>query len=184
MLISAASFYATYLQAQSSERQVKAATWPYLYWYNGNYDIDRQEEVIQIKVQNLGVGPAMIKSFSMRYDQQITDNFYDVLLACCGAKDATRAWFSSPENQEKIGFLVTARVNDALLAAGNEVTVVSLEKTQKNGEFWQLLNNQRWKVEARACYCSLLDQCYVTDFENDPIEVNFCPDQKALWDTM
>ena len=40
-IISAASFYATYLQANAAERQVKAATWPWLEVMTGNYDEEK-----------------------------------------------------------------------------------------------------------------------------------------------
>jgi len=38
IIISAASFYATYLQASAAERQVKAATWPWLEVMTGNFN--------------------------------------------------------------------------------------------------------------------------------------------------
>ncbi|MEI8643908.1 hypothetical protein P4S60_16800 [Pseudoalteromonas sp. Hal040] len=41
IIISAASFYATYLQASAAERQVKAATWPWLEVMTGNFNEEK-----------------------------------------------------------------------------------------------------------------------------------------------
>ena len=174
VLISAASFYATFLQAKSEEKQVKAATWPYLQFSSGNYNSETEEAEIFLKVTNVGVGPAMIKSFSMEYQDIISNNIYDILVACCAPQGAGRAWFSEDEAQEKVGFIVTNVVNNRILPADGELLVISLKNVGTNGDFWETFNDARWKIKGRACYCSLLDDCYVTDFVNDPAPIKSC----------
>lgn len=60
IIISAASFYATYLQANAAERQVKAATWPWLEVMTGNFNEEKNSEEITFYIKNSGSGPAII----------------------------------------------------------------------------------------------------------------------------
>ena len=62
ILISAASFYAVYLQANSAERQVNAMTLPLIQFSHGDYDTERDTRSIYFSLENAGVGPAIINS--------------------------------------------------------------------------------------------------------------------------
>ncbi|MFC1690280.1 hypothetical protein ACFL07_11610 [Pseudomonadota bacterium] len=44
ILISGASFYATFLQANSAEQQVKAMTWPLIEFTHSNFDVETGEK--------------------------------------------------------------------------------------------------------------------------------------------
>ena len=42
-------------------------------------------------------------------------------------------------------------------------------------DFYELLDREaRFKVEAKACYCSVLEDCWFTDFKNRAREVKSC----------
>jgi len=56
ILISAASFYAIYLQANSAEKQVKVMTLPLLQFEHGNYDKEKVLRAIYFYIKNAGVG--------------------------------------------------------------------------------------------------------------------------------
>jgi hypothetical protein len=176
VLISAASFYATYLQAQSEEKQVKASTWPYLQISSGNYDTANEEHKVYVRVQNVGVGPAIIKNFSMFYDGVESDNIYDILAKCCGPEGGTRSDLINPKSREKTGFIVTSMVKNKILPDGRDISIFQIKKTDQNEVFWDAVNNSRWKMKGKACYCSLLEDCYQTDFENEPVPVKSCKD--------
>ena len=182
ILISLASFYVAYRQADAEERQVKAATWPYLQLSSSNYDINSGKETISLKVQNAGVGPAMMHGFSMTYKDTVSHNAYDILAACCLPEGETRKWLTAPETRELAGFIVTSSTGRRILPIQSDLTVVSFEKTEKNLDFWDKVNNERWRVKARACYCSLLEDCYLTDFEADPLPVKQCPAVSDYWE--
>jgi hypothetical protein len=38
----------------------------------------------------------------------------------------------------------------------------------------QLDTDARFKIEAEGCYCSVLDECWITDFKNRPRSVKAC----------
>jgi hypothetical protein len=174
VLISGASFYATYLQAQSEEKQVKAATWPYLQFSSGNYNIETEEEELYLRIENVGVGPAMIKNFSMSYEDIESHNVYNLLAACCIPEGEDKLWLSKPEVHNKVGLIVTDTVNNRILPVGNAINVVMIKKTDGNEEFWNKVNHDGRKIKGQACYCSLLDNCYQTDFVNEPVLVKSC----------
>ena len=70
IIISAASFYATYLQANAAERQVKAATWPWLEVMTGNFNEEKNSEEITFYIKNSGSGPAIIKYVKFFHDEK------------------------------------------------------------------------------------------------------------------
>ena len=67
ILVSVASFYATYLQADSAKKQVKAMTLPLLQFHHGNYAEQDDKQRLTFGLKNAGVGPAIIKSVMLKY---------------------------------------------------------------------------------------------------------------------
>ena len=76
ILISSASFYATYLQADAAKKQVKATTWPWLTFNTGNYNGEEKTMEINFTIKNSGVGPALIKQFNYHYQGETFQNPY------------------------------------------------------------------------------------------------------------
>ncbi len=174
VLISGASFYATYLQAQSEEKQVKAATWPYLQISSGNYNLEDEEHRISILLENVGVGPAIVKSFTMSYEDAESSDIYEILTECCIPEGEGRSWLVKPESHAEVGSILTNSVTNKILPNGSAIAIVQIKKTDTNSQFWELIDVSRWKMKGKACYCSLLDDCYRTDFVNEPVLVNSC----------
>ncbi|MCW8999769.1 MAG: hypothetical protein OQK04_13760, partial [Kangiellaceae bacterium] len=98
MLISIASFYATYLQANSAEQQVKAMTYPLIQYRTGNYSVDLDESAISLSISNAGVGPATIKTVKYKYQDKYYSNLYQFLAACC---DPEYSEFVSPTHKSR-----------------------------------------------------------------------------------
>ncbi len=174
VLISAASFYATYVQSTAAERQVKAETWPYLQLASGNYDIEARELKLYMNLQNAGVGPAHLKTFRLFYEDAEVRSINQVLPLCCLAEN------ESPLDENgriraKFNNIVTGNPAPSIIPAGEENLVYSILKTDANQELWELLDVERFKLKAKGCYCSLLDECFETDFESEPVEVALCP---------
>lgn len=173
VLISAASFYATYVQSTAAERQVKAETWPYLQLTSGNYDIEARELKLYMDLENAGVGPAHVKTFQLFYDGTMVRSINQVLQLCCMAENET-ARDENGRIKAKFTNIVTGSPAPSIIPAGEENLVYSITKNDANGDLWEILNVERLKLTARGCYCSLLDECYATDFESEPVEVTSC----------
>lgn len=173
VLISAASFYATYVQSTAAERQVKAETWPYLQINSGNFKIESREFVLYWRMQNAGVGPAHVKSFQMFYDGQAVRSINSVLRLCC-LEEGETPFDENGRVTAKFSNVVTGNPVPAIIPAGEDKLVFSVPKTEANEDLWNKLDIERFKLTATGCYCSLLDECFQTDFESEPVEVDFC----------
>ncbi len=175
VLISIASFYATYIQASAAEQQVKAMTLPLLQYGTSNLAAVTHEPVISFTIKNGGVGPALIKSFSFRYKEEMNLTFNKFLHSCCENellqfhKNAYAALDVSK------GGNITSSVVNTILPAQEEVSFYRLYQGELTAELWKKLNNERFELEVEVCYCSLLDNCYLTNGKGDNKAIEVCP---------
>ena len=181
IVISAASFYATYLQASAAERQVKAATWPWLEVISGNFNEQEKAPEIALKITNSGSGPAIIKYVKYFYNDQSYVGIYALIKDCCFdvyayEKQLFKLQSESPEINffEQFGWLFTSESQNRLLAAGASISLLSFKKTSFNDTQWQTVDKQRFKISTSICYCSLLEQCYISDGRGTVNEVEHC----------
>lgn len=175
IMISMASFYATYLQAESEEHQVKAATWPFLQVSSGNYNADKEKKVLSFALSNVGVGPAYIQNFKLSYNGKTypAQRLGDLLDDCCSSEED--AGIRRPLNLLTGPLTSGSASSQAIfLPAGDDISLLTLPYSDDHEKFWEKLNTERWNIKPMACYCSLLDQCFVTNFQHDPIEVDSC----------
>ncbi|MBL4942104.1 MAG: hypothetical protein JKY81_10620 [Colwellia sp.] len=175
ILISAASFYATYLQANAAEKQVKAMTLPLLQYVTGNASHNSKESVVAFNVTNGGVGPALIKSFNFFYKKKKYQTFEQFLQACCQKEYM--------EYQDKVaqgvtraeGLFATRGVVNTILPSQESNTFYQLYLGEKSKEFWHKLDDERFNLGMEICYCSLLDECYSTQGKGVVEPVETCP---------
>ena len=168
ILISGASFYATFLQAQAESLQVKAATWPYLQFDSGNVDNETGRFLVSMELANRGVGPANIRWFRMRWGDVQSNNINEILDACCTVDLAE----GDPPVTRRV---TTAFTENLVLGAGEEQLIVEIDPDFNHEEMVAKSDRMRFQLLMGACYCSLLDTCYVTNFIEDPVEVPLCP---------
>ncbi len=181
ILISLASFYATYLQADAAERQVKAETWPWLEFNHGNYDPINKTKSITISVNNSGAGPALIKTMRYEYKNQPYKTIFAFLKACCFSqqeyyehlKEALEKHHAEARLLDEAR-LLTSTTSNKIIIPGGKINVLALNKNDWNKEQWEKLNKERWHLKISACYCSLLDKCYQTNNQSKVIEVDSC----------
>lgn len=169
VLISAASFYAAYVQSLAAERQVKAETWPFMQVSHGNFDVETNNLILNYRIVNAGVGPAYLKSLSLRYKNAAIEGFGDILAECCIEEGETRASLRPFVNN-----VITGRPPPVILPPGDHILLFSWAQTPENKFLWQRIDAARWNITGEACYCSLLDECFQTDFVSDPSPVAMC----------
>ena len=179
VLISAASFYATYVQSLAAETQVKAETWPYIQISSGNYDLDKERKRVYVEVDNVGVGPARLVSFQLFYENEIVPNISELVAKCClDPGEVTRD--ENGNRKREYGTIITSSPSPGIVPAGDLKTAFSFVVTDENEAFWEKLNKARFKLTAKACYCSLLDECFETEFYGEPVPVKTCRAQPGL----
>ncbi len=173
ILISAASFYATYLQADAANKQVKAMTLPMLQYGHGNAMGD-DEKVINFSLKNAGIGPALIRSVEFSYRDQAYPNIFMLLHDCC---QSVVSKFYSQEKQAagNLPQFITSPVANTIIGGQDVHVFLKFKYAEDTSELWQLLNDIRFEFGFKACYCSMLDQCYVVDEKAIQQEVKACP---------
>lgn len=169
VLISVASFWLAWQQTEAMDAQVKAMSWPYLQLDSGNYDVASDSRVITLSLENAGVGPTRVVWFTVTHDGVPVGNFVELSRACCLSDEDDVARLDDMRG-------VTGDPSPALLPAGDEQLVFRLEYEAPFADFWERVDRARWKLSAQACHCSILDQCWITDFEAEPVPVEVCPE--------
>ena len=173
--ISAASFYATYLQARSADQQVKAMTYPLLQLEHGNFDLETQSEKLYFLLINSGVGPARVRDLSYSYDGATYQSLNDFLEACCQPEYEDYKKLVRANDVSLEGSLITGAAANVILSAGDQLNLMTMVNTAKNKPLWNRINKERFRNFAvEVCYCSLLDQCYSLDAEQQVSEVEAC----------
>lgn len=175
VIISGASFYASYVQSEAALKQVKAETWPYLQIDHGNFDSDAREHMLYYKVVNAGVGPAHVKALRLFYEGEEIGGFVQLFRKCCMQEDDPQGFA-----QRSLDRAVTGNGPPIILSAGQDMLIFSLPKDDINGVAWGRLDAARRKLSGKACYCSLLDECYETDFVHDPAPVKLCRPEQSV----
>lgn len=179
ILISAASFYATYLQADSAERQVKAMTLPFIQFSHGNFDEQQNAKAIELNLKNAGVGPAVIKRFQIQYRQEMHDSIESFLLSCCENQvelfREKRRQRQEQGSDEEFGGWLSQPLVDVILPGQSEYQFQRISYGEDTRELWDKLNDERWHMNLHICYCSLLEECFVSKKNGVIEEVKSCP---------
>lgn len=187
IVISAASFYATYLQAKASQeqvaaakRQLKAETLPWLKMGYSNFDINQEKQYININISNSGTGPAMVHYIEYIYNDENHFHIEELLDTCCSLNAYKEALAEIEQDQRDInyrnafGWFASSDTTNFLLADGEEFNVFMMQKTNFNSGLWQQIDQSIFDVKVNACYCSILKHCYIVDEKSNIEEVQSC----------
>ena len=174
MLLSIASFYATYIQAKAADQQVKAMTYPLIQYSSGNYDKELKASIVNLNLSNHGVGPAIIKKVTFVYSDQLYYSAGEFLVACCEQELLN---FKSSDNYDETPIesqINTSFISNIVLPMNSKANILTLQKYDTNQALWNKINTERFKLKVSVCYCSLLDNCYQTKEAGIIKEVKSC----------
>jgi hypothetical protein len=145
----------------ANEKQVEASTLPIIRFTTGN--VLENVNVIHFDLRNGGTGPAIIEWFRVSWNGQPTNGPSDLLDRCC-------------RKQTQRGGSVWQNVaSGATLPAGESESIFQIRASDADPDMYHLLDNEaRFKIDAESCYCSVLDQCWITDFKVRPQSVKSC----------
>jgi hypothetical protein len=166
LVISIALAYFSFVQADASRKMQESGTWPYISYGTSNSSPEGKDE-ISFNLSNDGVGPARLKEMEFLYKGKPMRDPVDFLRACCAATARPLA---------KKGLTFTTGDVVGVLRPGEQRRFIGFAKTDANAPLWNQLNNERWNVVVRSCYCSIFDECWVLDSrKEDPDRVKACP---------
>src|SRR3954469_13602402 len=83
ILISCISLFLAVQHGHTMQQLVAANSWPLLQSSTSNTD-DQGRPRITLHIENVGVGPAVLKTFTMTYGGRAYSSFPRLLAACCG----------------------------------------------------------------------------------------------------
>jgi hypothetical protein len=173
LVTSVTSIWLSLSQGDDMARLVQAQSWPYLEYESSNTGTNGQPE-IDIMVRNAGVGPAKVESFSIRYDGKPVKGWTGLIAACClpAGTPSDKVDFRALTD----GRMISSKLIKRVLRASDSVTLLHLPKTDANAALWTKLDDARFKFELSVCYCSVFDECWVSDLRSTTQQrVKTCP---------
>ena len=145
--------------ARANARLVQANSWPLLQFTTGNANEAGQAE-ITLKIENAGVGPAKVISLEIFHGEQRIRTPLDLVQALDPAT--------------KRPLLSLGVTMPMVLRAGDDTLIFGM-KREGQETLWDKLNTARFELRFRACYCSVFDECWVSDLTTvSPQRVEHC----------
>lgn len=172
ILISVVSVSVAVHHGKVQEELVAATSWPFLRYQHGNSS-EEGEAVINMRVENVGVGPALLKTLRVSYEGKPVLTRTELMDVCCDYSRMSR------EERMRTPFLSNP-LHSAVVPAGDGLALLALRK-DSNPVAWEKLNTVRWKLKLEACYCSVLHTCWRSDLGGlEPELVKQCEHDPAL----
>lgn len=145
----------------ANEKQVEASTLPIIRFTTGN--VSENVKAVHFDLRNGGTGPAIIEWFRVKWNGQPTIGPSDLFDRCC-RKQAPRV-VSVWQNF----------ASGATLPAGASESIFQIRADDADPDLYLRLDREaRFKIEPESCYCSVLDECWITDFKVRPQKVKVC----------
>ncbi len=164
LLMSMAVAYATFVQADATQKMQQAEAWPFISYGTSNVADDGKTREISLGLANNGVGPALLGPMEVRYQGAVVRNASEILERCCGVGRGTGLSFA------------TSPASDIVVPARTDTKFLRLTETPENRSIWAKLETERWKLQVRSCYCSVFEDCWVIEgLRSKPQPVDQCP---------
>jgi hypothetical protein len=145
--------------ADENARLVQANSWPLLQFVTGNANDTGQPE-ITLKIENAGVGPAKLISLEMFQGDKRIRTPRDLV-------EMLNPATTRPQLSLGVTLPIVLRADDSKLIMGM--------KREGQDALWDKLNTARFELRFRACYCSVFDECWVSDLATvSPQQVEHC----------
>lgn len=161
--ISIASLWVAAGESRTQQRILAASVWPYLQYGTSNATPEGKFQIDFI-IENAGVGPARLKWFTMYYKGKPVSNARHLLMACCGVKLHQPTWVFTSGQQGRV------------LGQHETVNFIHMPNDKNDPAVMKKLNVERNNVSVHACFCSVLDDCWMFDSDKEnPTPVNECP---------
>jgi len=167
--------------ADANARLVAANSWPLLqrYWSDRGRDGGPATALV---VANGGVGPAKIEAFELFWKGRPMHNPSELIEACCLAVEAPDATSSGTQRGPggAVPPLGTDSVQGIILRAGTTLRPYEIVESPVTEAVVTRLRATKADVTLRACYCSVFDECWVSDLRTlQPARVRRCEAPKV-----
>jgi hypothetical protein len=169
LIASLALAWFAFVQADATQKMQTGGAMPFVTFGTSNADDDGKAN-ISLSLTNDGVGPAILGPIEIRYKGKAISSPTALLSACCTNGDPTSLSFA------------TSPSTNVAVRPGESASFLRLPRTPANEAVWQAFNRERWKMSVRACYCSIFNDCWVTEgMQGLPKPVKQCPADWSLY---
>ena len=169
LIASLALAYFAFVQADATQKMQSGGVMPFVTFGTSNGDKEGNQN-IALTLTNNGVGPAILGPIEIRYEGKPVNTPIDLLRTCCTQTETEALTFSTSPSTG-----IAAR-------PGETIEFVSFPRTPASEQVWQTFNKERWKLKVRACYCSIFNDCWITEgMQGLPKAVNKCPANWSLY---
>lgn len=163
ILLSAVSAFGVIWQTKVASDQREASVWPYVQAFPNR---SSSESIFGILLTNAGVGPAVIRHFSVTVDQKPVRSWREFLMAVSDDERVRQAGFGEGVVQGS-GWVLTP-----------ETPIMAFQT--RVPEAVNALAAPTWKrIDVNFCYCSVFDRCWTSSWavskRGDPTPVATCP---------
>ncbi len=170
LIASLALAWFAFVQADATQKMQTGGVMPFVTFGTSNADDDGKAN-ISLSLTNDGVGPAILGPIEIRYKGKAMSSPTDLLRACCTeGRPANLSFATSPSTGTAV-------------RPGESLRFIRLPRTPATEAVWQAFNRERWKMTVRSCYCSIFNDCWVTEgMQGLPKPVKQCPVDWSLYD--
>ena len=172
LVTSVTSIWLAISQGDDMARLVQAQSWPHVGFHSGNSSLDpatnQRVRSLSFSVENLGVGPAKLRTLEVLVDGQAVNGHSALIRAAVGS-DATH----DIDAMNVFSIPVGGRV----LRPGETITFLRWDRSEEASAAWDALDQARFgRLTMRACFCSVFDECWSsTNGRGDATPVANCP---------
>jgi hypothetical protein len=180
LIISVVSLWVAITNGHTNKQLVAANSWPFLQMTSGNSD-EQRNPIISLAVQNAGVGPAKVETFEVFWGDKPMKSSRELLRACCSYPPNR----SAPDMERDSLYIGSNRLAANVIRPGDSIKVLllPLPALQDDAAVWHRFDTARFKLRFRACYCSVFDECWVSDLVGlAPKPVRACPFAETAYD--
>jgi hypothetical protein len=157
--------------AHSMEKLVASNSYPYVELMRSTSTLRKDGETVgsgrrvAYMLENNGVGPARVEWVQFNFKGQPVSNLTELLDKCCSAE---------PSVARNIN--IRGGIAGSLIRPGALVQMFDWVETEEPNPALVALHKQMDQITWSACYCSVFDDCYVTDNADDtkPRAVDQC----------
>jgi hypothetical protein len=163
---------------EQNQKLVVASTLPILTIFGRQFD-DSGKPMLQVTLNNSGVGPALIDRFEVRYKGVLYTDEGALLRACCA-----EAYLKSKKSGHPQVFY--SNIYGLILSARQDFYPITIKPDKDGLDLYNAFNRVRDgdDLTYHACYCSVLNECWETNFDHkrpQPVKECKVAPREKLW---